>query len=53
MKKALRAAMLTVVLFVGANAQAVRTEVTEPEQAATGVSGGECYYINGVWTCIG
>jgi hypothetical protein len=52
MKKLVRAAMLTAVMFVGANAQSVRDQAEEqgPQVlAATQPQG--CYPINGVWVC--
>lgn len=52
MKKLVRAAMLTVVMFVGANAQSVRDQVEEQKpQVLTSATAQACYYVNGYWVC--
>ena len=52
MKKLVRAAMLTVVMFMGANAQSVRDQVEDqkPQTMASNTSQG-CLLINGMWVC--
>lgn len=52
MKKALRAAALTMVLFAGANAQAIRQSETDDQRVVASATTGECYYVNGQWVCI-
>jgi len=53
MKKLLRAAVLTVVMFAGANAQAVRDqgEGANHQQTQNPVGPGKCIFINGSWIC--
>jgi uncharacterized lipoprotein NlpE involved in copper resistance len=52
MKKLVRAAMLTVVMFVGANAQSVRDQVEEQKpQALAATPPQQCFLVNGVWVC--
>ena len=52
MKKLMRAGMLTVVMFVGANAQSVRDQVEEQNpQVLAAAPPQHCVQINGVWVC--
>ena len=53
MKKLLRAAVLTAVMFAGANAQAVRdqSEGVQDQQTASVLGPGKCIWINGGWYC--
>jgi len=53
MKKLMRAAVLTAIVFAGANVQAIRTQ-SEPvrdQQTLSAAEPRDCYWINGVWVC--
>lgn len=53
MKKLLRAAVLTVVMFAGANAQAVRDQDDDvrEQQTISAVGPGTCYWVQGRLVC--
>jgi hypothetical protein len=52
MKKLMRGALLTVVMFAGANGQSVRDQVEEQKPpVVANAAPQQCFLVNGVWYC--